>query len=164
MGGAAGGYHAAMIATYLNDHLAGATVGVELARRARGENEGSELGALLAELTAEIEQDRETLREVMAALGVGPDRLKQSLAWGGEKLGRLKPNGSVFSYSPLSRLVELEALALGVSGKAAAWRLLGELGDPRLAEFDFAALAVRADHQLERLEPRRLEAGREALR
>lgn len=153
-----------MIATYLNDHLAGATVGVELARRARGENEGSPLGDFLTDLTAEIEQDRETLREVMAALDVGPDRLKQSLAWGGEKLGRLKPNGSLLGYSPLSRVVELEGLVLGVSGKLAAWRLLGELDDPRLAGFDFPALATRAESQLERLERHRMAAGRQALR
>ena len=32
-----------LLTIYLNDHLAGATAGVELARRAAGENKGSEL-------------------------------------------------------------------------------------------------------------------------
>lgn len=34
-----------------------------------------------------------------------------------EKLGRLKPNGQLHGYSPLSRVIELEGLYLGISGK-----------------------------------------------
>lgn len=152
-----------LLATYLNDHLAGATAGVELARRARGSNEGSELGAFLAELTVEIEEDREVLGEVMEAVDAGRDRIKVTAAWAGEKVGRLKLNGRLLGYSPLSRLVELEGLTLGVTGKLALWRLLRELGDPRLAGFDFDALIARAERQRDGLEQRRLEAGRLAL-
>lgn len=152
-----------LLATYLNDHLAGATVGVELARRARGSNAGSELGRFLAELTVEIEEDRETLEEVLQAVGVGRDRLKLAGAWAGEKVGRLKLNGRLLGYSPLSRLVELEGLRLGVEGKACLWRLLRELADPRLSGFDFDALIARAERQCDELEQRRLEAGRLAL-
>ena len=152
-----------LLATYLNDHLAGSTVGVELARRARGSNEGSELGGFLAELTIEIEQDRATLEEVMAAVGAGRDRIKVVGAWAGEKVGRLKLNGSLLGYSPLSRVVELEGLRLGVEGKACLWRMLRELADPRLSSFDFDALIVRAERQRDGLEQRRLEAGRLAL-
>ena len=36
--------------------------------------------------------------------------------WVAEKAGRLKLNGSLLTYSPLSRLVELEGLSLGVEG------------------------------------------------
>ena len=61
---------------YLNDHLAIVTAGVELARRARGANEGTELGAFLTELAVEIEEDRDTLLEVMTALGAGRDEVK----------------------------------------------------------------------------------------
>lgn len=152
-----------MLAIYLNDHLAGSTVGVELARRARGSNEGTELGEFLAALTEEIEADRETLQDVMEAVGAGRDRLKVYGAWTGEKLGRLKLNGSLLGYSPLSRVVELEGLRLGVEGKACLWRMLSELADPRLAGFDFDALTVRAERQRDELERRRLEAGRLAL-
>ena len=38
---------AGYLAIYLNDHLAGSTAGVELARRTAHENDGSELGAFL---------------------------------------------------------------------------------------------------------------------
>jgi hypothetical protein len=152
-----------LLAIYLNDHLAGSTVGVELARRARGSNEGTSLGELLATLAVEIEEDRETLVEVMEAVGAGRDRLKVYGAWTGEKVGRLKLNGSLLSYSPLSRVVELEGLRLGVEGKACLWRMLRELADPRLSGFDFDALIARAERQRDQLEQRRIEAGLLAL-
>ena len=152
-----------LLAIYLNDHLAGSTVGVELARRARGSNDGTELGEFLATLAAEIEEDRDTLGEVMGAVGAGRDRLKVVGAWAGEKVGRLKLNGRLLGYSPLSRVVELEGLRLGVEGKACLWRMLRELADPRLAAFDFDALIVRAERQRDQLEQRRIEAGRLAL-
>jgi hypothetical protein len=152
-----------LLAIYLNDHLAGSTVGVELARRARGSNEGTPLGEFLATLTVEIEEDRETLGEVMETVGADRDRLKVYGAWTGEKLGRLKLNGSLLSYSPLSRVVELEGLRLGVEGKACLWRMLRELADPRLTAFDFDALIARAERQRDQLEQHRLEAGRLAL-
>jgi hypothetical protein len=153
-----------LLATYLNDHLAGSTAGVELARRARGANEGTELGAYLKTLVEEIEADRDTLREVMQAVGAGEDRIKVKLGWMAEKVGRLKPNGQLTGYSPLSRVVELEGLSLGVEGKRSLWRMLQALEDPRLAGFDFAALIARAERQREGLEGYRLEAGQLALR
>lgn len=152
-----------LLAIYLNDHLAGATVGVELARRARGSNEGTALGDFLAAIAIEIEEDRDTLQDVMAAVGAGRDRLKVTGAWAGEKVGRLKLNGSLLGYSPLSRVVELEGLRLGVEGKACLWRMLRELADPRLSAVDFDALLARAERQRDDLERHRLEAGRLAL-
>jgi hypothetical protein len=152
-----------LLAIYLNDHLAGSTVGVELARRARGSNEGTPLGDFLATLVMEIEEDRDTLQDVMEAVGAGRDRLKVVGAWAGEKAGRLKLNGSLLGYSPLSRVVEIEGLRLGVEGKACLWRMLRELADPRLSGFDFDALIARAERQRDELERHRLEAGRLAL-
>jgi len=152
-----------MLDIYLNDHLAIETAAIEAVRRARGENEGTELGDYLAELATELEQDRTTLRETMASVGVGPDRLKQAAAWAGEKAGRLKLNGSVFSYSPLIRIVELEGLSLAVAAKAGMWRMLRELSDPRLEGADFDGLLARADRQADELERRRIDAGLVAL-
>ena len=123
----------ALLGTYLNDHLAGSMVGVELARRARGSNEGTPLGRYLAELAGEIEEDRDSLKAVMARLDVSQDRLKVGAGWLGEKAGRLKPNNRLFGYSPLSRVIELEGLSLGVEGKRGLWRVLSNLQDTRLA-------------------------------
>ncbi len=137
---------AELLGIYLNDHLAGSVGGVETARRTRGSNEGNEFGEPLAALCAEIESDRETLEAVMEELGVARSRIKPAIGWLGEKLGRLKPNGQLIGYSPLSRVVELELLVLGITGKLRVWTLLEELVGER-SEADFAGLAARAEDQ-----------------
>ena len=53
----------------------------------------------------------------MDRLGVAQGRLKPLAAVFGERLGRLKLNGRLWGYSPLSRLDELELLQIGVVGK-----------------------------------------------
>ncbi len=148
-----------LLAIYLNDHLAGSTGGVELARRTRSSNEGTEFGAPLAELCREIEDDRESLEAVMDELGVGRSRLKPVLGWLGEKLARVKPNGRLRGYSPLSRVVELESLVLGITGKLRLWRLLDDLvGED--ASADFPGLIARAEAQRARVEELQLRAAR----
>lgn len=153
-----------LLAIYLNDHLAGATLGVELARRLRASNQGEpEFGPALAELCAEIEADRETLKGVMDQLEVGQSKLKPLAAIVGERLGRLKLNGRLWGYSPLSRLDELELLQIGVAGKRRLWRALERTYADDLRRFDFAALAERATEQLRRLETLHLRAAALAL-
>ena len=101
----------------------------------------------------------------MDRLGIERSAIKVAVAWAVEKAGRLKLNGQVCGYSPLSRVVELEGLTSGIAGKRALWQAMGEIRDRdhRLREFDFDALAERALSQLERLEPYRLAADREAF-
>jgi hypothetical protein len=153
-----------LLGIYLNDHLAGSTVGRELAKRALGSNRDGELGTFLERLLDELVEDRETLLGLMRAVGVGVDPVKRVVPLIGERAGRLKLNGSLFGYSPLSRLVELEALSLGVEGKLAMWVNLGTLPqDGGLEGFDFGALADRARAQRKGLEEQRLEAARVAL-
>ena len=154
-----------LLATYLNDHLAGATAGRELVRRSAGANRGNTYGAVLAELAGEIESDRHQLEALMRGLDIGVDRLKVAGGWLGEKLGRLKPNGRLLGYSPLSRLVELEVLSLAVQGKLSLWRSLRAVADedPTLAAADFDRLIERAQRQLRTLGRQRLQAAREAL-
>jgi len=65
-------------------------------------------------------------------------------------------NGRVAGYSPLSRVLELEVLALGVEGKRALWRIAA--GDARLDRVDLAALARRAERQRRLVERERLRA------
>jgi hypothetical protein len=151
------------LAIYLNDHLAGATVGVELSRRLARQNRSSDYSDPLEQIASEVEEDRRTLLELMARLSIGRDRLKSALAWSGEKAGRLKLNGSIVSYSPLSRLEELELLALGVQGKLAMWQALKALGDPRLSAIDLDALITRARSQVRRLERLKRRAAQQAF-
>jgi hypothetical protein len=146
------------LAIYLNDHLAGAVVGVELARRTSSSNrEDPEFGPALQQICAEIEADRATLLRLMERLGVRRDPVKPALAWAGEKLGRLKPNGQLSGYSPLSRLVELEGLSGGIAGKGQLWRALERSLDS-VEGFDFEQLAERAERQRETIEALRLKA------
>jgi hypothetical protein len=151
------------LAIYLNDHLAGATVGLELARRAHGSNSDNDYGPILGGLAAEIAEDRETLIEIMDRLGIGQDRLKIAAAWVGEKVGRLKLNGQIFGYSPLSRLIELEGLSLGVEGKHSLWSALRHVYGERLADVELDPLIARAAAQRETLEELRHQASRAAL-
>jgi hypothetical protein len=151
------------LAVYLQDHLAGATGGLELARRAAGSNEGTPLGDFLERLAAEIEEDRETLKGLMESLEIGQDRIKVGGAWVAEKVGRLKLNGELLRSSPLSRLEELEVLGLGVEGKLALWRTLRQELAEDLQGVDLDALITRARSQRRRIERLRLEAARSAL-
>jgi hypothetical protein len=139
-----------LLPIYLNDHLTGATMGRELAWRAAGANKGTEFGDFLAELASQIEADRALLKDVMARLDVSEDRLKVSAGWVAEKVGRLKLNGRLTDYSPLSRVLELEGLAVGVRGKLCLWRVLAALApdEPRIVEVDFVHLIERAEAQL----------------
>ena len=150
---------------YLNDHLAGSTAGVEIARRAASENTDRPIGETLARLAQEIEEDRGALRSIMDALGVKADGLKTAFAWAGEKAGRLKLNGQLRGYSPLSPLVEVEALLLGVNGKISLWRTLRELAphEPRLDADRLAELEARAERQRDELDRLRTETGAGAL-
>ena len=155
---------AEVLGIYLNDHLAGATAGVELARRLRRSNrDDPEFGPALAEVCAEIEADRETLRAVMDRLGVTQGRLKPLAATLGERVGRLKLNGRLRGYSPLSRLAELELLQVGVAGKRRLWRALEHTHANELSDFELGALAERATGQLRRLEALHLKAASLAL-
>jgi hypothetical protein len=91
------------------------------------------------------------LLTIMGALGVGVDRVQAAAAWGGEKLGRLKLNGQLRGYSPLSRVVELDGLVLGVGGKRALWITLAKLtrDRPVLVADELQELRHRAGSQLE---------------
>jgi hypothetical protein len=154
-----------LLAIYLNDHLAGATVGRELARRAASSNSRSDYGHFLELLATDIDEDRDTLLEILRALGAPVDQLKVLGGWGAEKLGRFKLNGRLLGYSPLSRVVELEGLALGVRGKLALWRALALLEQkrPELESFELTHLIARAERQLDEVESYRLRAAAEAF-
>jgi hypothetical protein len=153
-----------LLAIYLNDHLAGAALGVELARRLRSSNRGDgEMGGPLAKICAEIEADRETLVALMERLGVERKQLKPALARLGERLGRLKLNGQLRGYSPLSRVLELELLAAGIGGKMQLWNALEQRYGETLEGFDFHTLAERADSQGRQVEDLHLKAAARAL-
>ena len=154
-----------LLGIYMNDHLAGSTAGVELAKRTAGENEGSEYGEPLARVAKEIEEDRDALQRIMDALEIKRDHPKVFAGWVAEKLGRLKPNGQLLGYSPLSRLVELEGLAIGITGKLSLWEALLEVAgdDGPLDTAELKHLSERADSQRAEIWRLRQRAAREAF-
>jgi hypothetical protein len=141
---------------YLNDHLAGATSGMELARRMTAAAEpGSPAAATLQRITSQIIFDRRALLTMMTTLGVPVRSFKVFGAWAGEKAGRvLKFNGHLLTRSPLSQLEETEILLLGVAGKAAGWRTLRRVADrdSRLDAERLDELIARAERQADQLE------------
>ena len=141
------------LAIYLNDHLAGSTFGVELVRRACSSNKGNEFGPELDQLAADIEADRAELEQIVDTLGKPRDQIKPAVAWAAEKAGRLKPNGQLTGYSPLSRVIELEGLASGVQGKLLLWRALRTTAsrEPLLDNSQLDRLTSRAESQLDRI-------------
>lgn len=155
-----------LLRIYMQDHLAGATGGVELARRARGSNQGTTYGDAFAALADDIEADRRILEGIMDDLGFGADRPKNIAFWVAEKAGRLKPNGQLTGYSPLSRMVEVEGLIAGVTGKRSLWLNLLEVaeGEPKLDADRLRRLVERAEQQLATLQDLRERAAREAFR
>jgi hypothetical protein len=154
-----------LLGIYLNDHLAGATFGAALARRALGENRRDALGRALEIVAPQIEEDRATLLDLMRRLGIGRSEAKEILARIAELAGRLKANGRIVRSSPLSRLVELEVLIMGIQGKASLWRSLREVAGshPELVAAELERLLERAEAQQGLLEDARAEVARGAL-
>lgn len=149
-----------MLHIYLRDHLAVATAGYELSKRSLSSNRGTPLGNFLTTLTSELMEDRDTLAQITTALGTSPDPLKQTAAALGERLGRMKLNGSIRGYSGLSRITELEALRAIVELNRCIWSILRELADtePRLSAFDLEAPLIRAERHGDELDSHRAEA------
>lgn len=146
--------------TYLNDHLAGAEAGVQLAKDCLAHNPTGPLAAFLPELVAEIEEDRDVLKHLYDRLHRGENTLKRMMTWLLSKASRLKLENVLLQYSDLTRLEELEGLLLGVRGKRALWESLEAAADERFSDIDFRQLQQRAEHQLARLEAHHHEAAR----
>lgn len=149
-----------LLGIYLRDHYTGSRAALELAKRVARNNRDTKLADFLHGFIVELELDRDLLASALEALGAKPSRVKQTGAWLVEKLGRLKPNGRLMRYSPSSRLLEIESLALGVEGKIALWRALVELKqrEPRLETIELEPALQRGEAQRAALEEFRLAA------
>lgn len=153
------------LAIYVNDHLLGAAIGLELFHRAAGGLRDPVARAEVARLAQEVQEDCDALRAVAHRLGVRVRPGLPLLGKAAERLGRLKPNGHLLRRSPLSDVVELEALRLGVQGKEAGFRALREVADAwdALDPAELDRLVARARGQADVLERLRLAAAADAL-
>ena len=150
---------------YLNDHLAGATFGVDLARHLESHARDPEQATRFRDLADQIETDRQTLCRVMDRLGTTRNPVKQATTWTAEKLSRARLIGLRILAGELGLFTALEMLSLGVEGKASLWRELRDLSDryPELDAVELDGLIARAEDQRRALEAERVAAGRRAF-
>ena len=155
-----------LLAIYLCDHRAAAAAGLRLIRRARRQADRDEVAVTLAWLETEVDQDRRTLDSIMERLDISQSRWKTALTTAAERVARLKLNGRLVKRSPLSTLLELEALTAGVHAKRDLWQSLAAVAEQILpgGNVELAGLIDRATVQLERLQAHHDDAARHAFR
>jgi hypothetical protein len=153
------------IDVYLNDHLAGATLGTDVAEQIRQRHEGTPLGELMGSIAPQIEEDRQTLVDLMERMNTSKNPVKQAAGWVAEKASRVKFSGAGSGEPDHGAFMALETLALGVEGKASMWKALKAVQSqyPPLASTNLDELIERADTQHGALERERLAAGAVAL-
>ena len=142
---------------YLHDHLALLVGETQLAARCRDNNRLAPLGEFLDQLHAELQAQRSIVRDVLRRVGGKENPLKNSVAWFAEKLGRFKLNGSLLTYSALSRLVELEALTAAATERINLWDNLETLAhqDERIKDLTYSFFRDQSEAHLQELHKRR---------
>lgn len=151
--------------TYLNDHLAGATLGCDHARQLEEMTADSAFGPAMSRLAGEIEADRDTLVDLMDRLGASQNPVKQAGAWVAEKVGRVKTSGLTSADADLGLFLALEMMSLGIEGKRSLWLAMSEVKSdhPELEQTDLDGLIARATAQREAIEAQRLVVSRAVL-
>ncbi|MDX6691088.1 MAG: hypothetical protein QOG15_2545 [Solirubrobacteraceae bacterium] len=147
------------IEVYLNDHLAGATAGVNLVEQAADRHRSDELGEFFAPLAAEIKADFATLETLIEDMNIDKSASKTALAEVGSKLAAPKFNAEGAGNEHLGDFVTLETLSIGVEGKRCMWVALQTVADayPELQALDLEDLESRAQEQRDKLESKRNE-------
>ena len=153
------------IATYLNDHLAGSVVAVELMENLETVYAGQPIADFIAKLRADIEVDIRELEDLMGQLQVSESRTRKASAWLTEKFTQLKLRLDDPTHGDLRLFESLEALSLGIEGKRSLWLALSAAAElsPQLRIADYQRLQRRAEQQRARVEEQRLELARKAL-
>jgi hypothetical protein len=154
------------IATYLNDHLAGSVVAIELMENLEAVYEGKPIALFVAKLRADVEADRQELEQLMSRLEISQSRTRKASAWLTEKFTQLKLRLDDPMRGDLRLFESLEALSLGIEGKRSLWLALSAAAEDsaQLRIADYARLQQRAEEQRSRVETKRLELAKTALK
>ena len=136
----------AVLANYLNDHLAGAEVGLRTAERLADKFEGEDERFLRGMCTA-IDEERDLLRGLLEKLDSDESMLKRGVGAVGGILGSVR-DAIPIGDAP-TKLEDLELLAVGVWGKRLLWGTLARVAvrDERFADIPVDWLAARAETQ-----------------
>ena len=153
------------LATYLNDHLSGSVVALELLEHLESSYAGTPLETFFKDLTAEITADREKLEGLMSQLEIAESRPRKASAWVTEKITALKLLVDDPVDGDLRLFESLEALSLGIEGKRGLWLALAALAErsPQMRVLDYQELISRAEAQRSRVEEKRIETAKRAL-
>ena len=152
------------LVTYLNDHLAGSVVALELLDHLEEDGTGTAEASLLAGVHADIEADRQELEAFMARRGIAVSAPRKATGWLIEKVSEIKLHLDDAGDGALRRLEALETVSLGIVGKAALWDALAAAeAAPELNRLDYTRLGQRAAAQRAVVESLRLRAAREAF-
>jgi hypothetical protein len=144
--------HQSLVA-YLRDHLAGADAAIHVVRGLAATHEDTPDGRLFRQLAEEFEQDRATVRALLAHLGGSARSPKRVAGRASAALLRFAAGGRP---GQLSLLRTLEALAIGIQGKRCMWRALQTLDTVRsTAQINAVELEAKAVRQWEAVEERR---------
>ncbi len=154
------------LATYLRDHLAGSVGAIELIERMIEVYKGQPIAEFCQGVRDRIVADQEKLRAVMKAVEVEESSLRKASAWVAEKLSRPKLSPAGDEADDIGLVQALEGLVLGIKGKEALWRALGEVQAswPPWEHFDFQSLEKSALEQGARVDEKRVQAARKVLR
>lgn len=147
---------------YVHDHYLLTRAELELFERSATTQTSPSVRAEVRALTSEVSADRAALLGLVDELAVDRSPLQEALVSAAERLGRLKPNGTLVRRSPLTDLVELEAMTAAVHAKQVRWVCLREAadGEPLLNPYHLDRLVQRARDQEARLDQLRVEVAR----
>ena len=153
------------LARYLREHYAVSRAELDLVRRSATTQTEPQVRRALTALAAQVAEDRAAMLAVLVDLDIDPSPVRERLAGVAERLGRLKPNGTVLRRSRLSDLLELEALATAAHARQLIWRGLRHRADAdhRLNPYQLDLLVRRAEDQEAQIENLRLECAEQVL-
>ncbi len=136
---------------YLNDHRGLLAAEQGLASRSLSSNEGTDLGHLLQAVVDQNAADQVVVDQLLERSEGSQNPLKRMLAIIGERAGRMKMNGQLTGYSPLSRVIEVEALLASTAIRREMWNAVAAMGIDDDVTADAALRSENAEHQHARL-------------
>lgn len=152
------------LATYLNDHLAGSVMAIELLERLEENCTDEARRDVTHQLRLKVMADQSLLKDVLEARPAEQSAVKKAGAWIVEKLARAKIRLTEPAEAGLGELEALEVLSLGIEGKRCLWRVLAEvLPQPENPAWNWSELGADAARQRECVEAWRLEAARKVF-
>ncbi len=151
------------LVTYLNDHLGGAQIAIQVLEAMRDQHDDLKFREFADTLLPEIEADHRNLHSIAEKIGPGPSVVKQAGGWLLEKASRLKLGHT--GSTNFEMFESLELLVLGINGKLCLWKALQAASglDSRLREYDFEELVRRAQQQSDKVESLRLDLAQTVL-